>query len=94
MIMLEDSEYADLLSAVQQRDRLLTHNDALRANLDAVAGLKLALATDDAVSAGEILESFTEATMTALWVAPTKGGVFTTKEREQIRRSIALPKTD
>lgn len=91
MNMLEDAEYNELISKSVMADRLIAHNNAVRDNLAAICNLKTALATDDDVEAGMILESFSEEVMNALWVAPTKGGVFTTKERQQIRRCMALP---
>jgi ligand-binding sensor domain-containing protein len=94
MIMVSEEEYAELIGAVASRDRLIAHNEALRANLDAVAGIKLALSTDDLFAAGEILASFNEDTMSALWLATSKGGIFSTKERATIRTCPKLTLSD
>lgn len=91
MNMLEDDEYNELVSKAAFATRLMAHNIAVREKLAAILALKTALANDDDIDAGMILESFGEDVMNALWVAPSKGGVFLTKEREQIRRCMALP---
>jgi len=94
VIMVSEEEYAEMIGAVSARDKLMAHNEALRANLDAVAGIKQALATDDLFAAGEILASFNEATMSALWLATSKGGILTTKERAMIRTCPTLTISD
>ena len=60
--------------------KLLEHNEALRANLMAVQALKDFIATEELQDACEVLYGLDEETRTALWVAPTKGGIFTTGE--------------
>ena len=67
--------------------KLLEHNEAVRENLLEIQGIKDSLAAEDLQSACEILYILGKETMEALWVAPTKGGIFTTKE-------IAVMKSD
>jgi len=66
-------------------NRLLQHNEALRDNLSAVAAIKEALTEKDYYQAVIILDNMSEEIRTALWVAPTKGGVFTTEERAAMK---------
>lgn len=51
----------------------------------AVLGIKEALAEGDYYQACEYIYSMPESTLTALWVASTKGGCFTTEERRQLK---------
>jgi hypothetical protein len=73
-----------LLTPVQVT-RLLCHNDVLRDNLQEVADIKQAIYDGDLMTAKAIWGDFTEQEQTSLWVAPTKGGIFTTREREQMK---------
>lgn len=64
---------------------LLRHNEALRENLEAVIGIKQALAENSYYDACVIFDTMPEEVRNALWVAPTKGGVFTTEERAKMK---------
>jgi len=65
--------------------RLMQHNEALRDNLDAVAAIKQSLTAKDYYQAVLVLDNMSEEVRTALWVAPTKGGIFTTEERAAMK---------
>lgn len=76
----------------QQRDDtvseyLLKHNDVLRDPmvLMIVAQLKESLSVDDYGYAAQVEAELEREHLTALWVAPSKGGVFTTDERTKLR---------
>lgn len=93
---LAGSEYASAdevsTAVIQQQvkdatDRLLRHNEALRENMNAVQALKDFIADGDLQGAVETLYGIPEDVREALWVAPTKGGIFTTAE-------IAVMKSD
>lgn len=73
------------IQLVEQHARLMAHNTALRDNLKAVLCIKEALAIEDYMGAHEYLSSFSEETMSALWISTSKGGIWTTRERELIR---------
>lgn len=47
--------------------------------------MKEALAEDDALKFAEAWKELDKDTQIALWVAPKKGGIWTTKERAQMR---------
>lgn len=69
-----------LKRVIDQNSRL--HNiDTLKV----VLSLKEALAIEDYDTAVEYLHHMGQDLMTALWLAPTKGGIFTTKEIAQMR---------
>lgn len=67
--------------------RLMEHNRPLQNPdiLDAISGLKRALSENDLESAVEYVNSIGKDVITALWVAPTKGGIFTTEERAKMK---------
>ena len=73
-----------LLTPVQV-SRLLCYNDVLRDNLWEVQEIKTAIFEDDLERAKAVWCDFTEQEQVSLWVAPTKGGIFTTKEREVMK---------
>jgi len=67
--------------------RVMAQNDVLRdvEHLRAVLAIKEALAEDNFYEVCEYLYSMTEEQSNALWVAPTKGGIFSTEERAKIK---------
>lgn len=64
---------------------LLRHNDAVRENLQVIMCIKQALAENGFEEVAMYLDGMKEEVRNALWVAPTKGGIFTTEERKAIR---------
>lgn len=72
-----------------QTDWLAEHNKALQENFWDVAEIKQAIRDDDLMTAAGLLADMSEEVMTALWVAPTKGGIWTTAERELMKGDIA-----
>jgi len=62
--------------------RVLQQNEALRdlETLKAVVMLKEYLADDDFYEAYRIMHAMSDETKNSLWLAPTKGGIFTTRE--------------
>jgi hypothetical protein len=70
----------------EQVDRLMAHNAAVRENWDTVAYMKAAYLEKDALAFAEAwLELDSEQVKEALYLAPTKGGIFTTEERAYLR---------
>jgi len=67
--------------------RAATHMQAVLANLDSIQAIKGFLAEDNLHAALEAWRELGEETMRALWVAPSKGGVFTTRERAQLDKA-------
>ena len=78
-------EVASAISQQNDPSPLLAHNDALQRNFESVYFIKenLALKNWDAVAEawGEIQDEDKK----ALWVASTKGGIFTTQEHSQLK---------
>lgn len=71
----------------QASEYLMKHNDVLRDSqvLMAVAQMKESLASDDYAYVAQVEAELDRDEMVALWVAPSKGGVFTTEERTKLR---------
>lgn len=71
----------------QASEYLMKHNDVLRDSqvLMAVAQMKESLASDDYAYVAQVEAELDREEMVALWVAPSKGGVFTTEERTKLR---------
>lgn len=66
-------------------DRLISHNNCLRDNLPSVLAIKEAIALGELSTAKECWSELDENEQRALWVATTKGGIFTTSERKTIK---------
>lgn len=65
--------------------RLLEHNLNLAEHFYSVVVVKEHLLNEDYSAAYEALAEIPENDRKALWIAPTKGGIWTSKEREQIK---------
>ena len=64
---------------------LMTHNEAVRSNWQNIGYMKQAFETQDALMFAEGWLELDEDAKHALWLAPSKGGVFTTEERAYLR---------
>lgn len=95
-ITQEDNDAAAQRQAQEQEKAVDTakkaHDDALRVNLASVNAVKLGIADGDLSTAAEAWFELDEDTQRALWLAPSKGGIFTTEERkimkEDLRRAL------
>lgn len=70
---------------VSPQDRLLRHNQAVRENLQMIVALKEALAEEDLEAAAVYIAETPDSVLDDLWLATTRGGIFTTKERAMIK---------
>jgi len=66
---------------------LLDLNRLVRDQFDAVAGIKEALANEDYPLAGGYWQDLSKVETDMLWRAPTKGGIFTTEERDAMQEN-------
>lgn len=64
---------------------LLNHNKAVRDNLQSILYVKEGIENEDLLMVAEGWEELENSVKEALWVAPSKGGVFTTKERAVLK---------
>jgi hypothetical protein len=67
-----------VMEAVEQN---ITHVNAVREHFDYISDIKTHLANDDRAAAMDVWNDFDDETKTILWIAPSKGGIFTTEER-------------
>jgi len=68
-------------------DRLVDHNNCVRNNFHSIYVIKDTIATEDIDKAAEAWFELTDKEQLMLWVAPSKGGIFTSEEREIIKSS-------
>jgi hypothetical protein len=64
---------------------LLRHNEVVRDNMQVILCIKQAMAENDYEEVAMYLDGMQEDVRNALWVAPTKGGIFTTAERAAMK---------
>lgn len=92
-ITQEDTEAAMKRDGNAQEEALKlqkkAHDDALRDNLASVNAVKLGIADGDLSTAAEAWQELTEDIQRALWLATTKGGIFTTEERKAIKEQFS-----
>jgi hypothetical protein len=62
--------------------------EAIKAHFDTIVSIKHGIRDGDLYSAGEAWYELSEAEMRSLWVAPSKGGIFTTEERKVIKEDL------
>ena len=67
--------------AKESIEYLMKHNDVARENFDSIYLIKEYIKTGDVAGVAQIWLELSNEIKEALWVAPTKGGVFTTEER-------------
>jgi hypothetical protein len=71
--------------APNPNEPMLKHNEAVRNNIEMIVALKESIATGDDDFAAQLWQEAGEALRDTLWVAPSKGGILTTKERSYIQ---------
>lgn len=95
-IGLAGSEYAsadEVAGAISQQkimeaaQRLIDHNAAVRDHLDSVYAIKSGITSGELSAASEAWFELSDDLKAALWMAPTKGGIFSTQEREAMQSS-------
>jgi len=74
-------QQADLVGS----ERLIAHNAAVRDWIDHIVAIKSHLLNNEYELAYEAFAEIDPDAVKALWVAPTKGGIFTTEERGKFK---------
>lgn len=80
-----DGKPAAVAKADDEAEKLKVMNIYADANARSIEAIKTGIANEDYLTAAEAWYELSQDAMRALWVAPSKGGVFTTKEREIMR---------
>ena len=73
-------------------DPLLTHANAVRENLEEIYQIKTALANQDLMTAAQYYADMERDLVETLWKAPSKGGIWSTAEREMMKADGELAK--
>jgi hypothetical protein len=76
-----------LQTEINAQEQLLTYNASAREHLGTIAAIKDALACDDFETASEEWLTLNEEQQRSIWRAPSKGGMFTTKELATMKTS-------
>lgn len=87
----EDDDGAAAAPKVDEKDlygQFRRHMDAVWANFGSIDVIKEFIAAEDWRAAAQAWYELDHDTMRALWVAPSKGGVFTTHEREMLKTKM------
>lgn len=87
---VDQSEAAERKAA----ERKAVHDEALGRHSESVAFIKDRIAADDLAAAASEWRAIPEADQLALWLAPTKGGCFTTEERKTMKERLPPPATE
>lgn len=66
-------------------EALRAHNEKVREHIHSISVIKAGLSEGDYYTAFEAFAEIPRDDITTLWLAPTKGGIFTTEEREQMK---------
>lgn len=66
--------------------RLLSHMKAVREHWPHVVEIKRALSTDDGCYFNQLWDELSKEAQIALYISPTGGGLWTTREREKMRK--------
>lgn len=83
-----DKESHEVASA--QEERRIKCEQLAEENAESVKAIKAGIASGDYIKAAEAWFELDQDVMRGLWVAPSKGGPFTTKEREVMKSSDFL----
>ena len=70
---------------LEQLERLKAHNEAVREHLPSIMAIKEYILNSEYSAAYEALNEIDEDSRRILWMAPTKGGIFTTSERAAMK---------
>lgn len=66
-------------------DKLLAHNQCVRDHFYSVYQIKESLVTDDYETAAQAMSELDREVQLILWLAPSKGGIFSTEDREKMK---------
>ena len=81
---------AIILQAKQEvADWFIDMNQCIRDNIESIDFIKREIASEEYETAAEAWYELTEEDHRKLWVAPTKGGIFTTTERDVIQNEFS-----
>lgn len=80
---MEDAAAAE--KELAEVERLISHNHAVRENIESIVAIKTYLANDQYENAYECIREMDNDDWQACWRATSRGGIWTTKERAQLK---------
>ena len=69
-------------------DWFIKMNTCIRDNMESITAIKASIFSNDLYQAGEVWFELSEEDQKTLFVAPSKGGIFTTEERDIIKNKL------
>jgi len=75
---------------MEATERLVAHNKAVVRNIDAIYAIKTHIANDELIEALTVASDIDQEDKALLWMAPTKGGIFTTIEIAELKKTNKL----
>ena len=85
---MDEDDDAQAMGGTSPQDiyrRALAHGNALRKWWQSIEAIRGSLSVNDYESAAEAMSEIPREDQKALWLATTKGGIYTTEEREKMR---------
>lgn len=79
LLLIDDNKDADTLKQVNEKEE---YDNLVKANQDSVNAIKQGITENDLSTASEAWFEMSDEVKTVLWKAPSKGGCFTTQERD------------
>jgi len=70
---------------LEQLERLKAHNEAVRDNIESIVAIKAYLMNDEYSAAYEAMSEIPDDSKLSLWISTKAGGIWTTKERAQMK---------
>lgn len=74
--------------------RKIKHDEAVAVWGESVEAIKASVAKDDAYSVRELWDEIDDGAKRALWIAPSKGGCFSTAERDYIKNKMPAKQSE
>jgi len=75
---------------MEATERLVAHNRAVVRNIDSIYAIKTHIANNELVEALQVAADIDGDEKKLLWIAPTKGGIFTTHEIAELKSTNKL----
>lgn len=91
------AEFVEIKEPTQEEKdakRKAEHDAALARHSESIAFIKERLAAEDYAAVADEWRAFPKDDQMALWLAPTKGGCFTTAERDSLRKNLPSANKD
>lgn len=79
---------ANVSTVYDSQERMLYLCKSIVKHMRSILAIKDLIEADDLYGAAQVWDELTDSEQKSIWAAPSKGGPFTTREREIIRNEI------